>query len=156
MGIVARRVALHARIDQAPRRGRLLHTGEVASSRRRPAASLRGVVAVTLAGVLLSVTACSPLSFRERVCSEGEYPAYSERYPSTGGYCVPTGQEPKRGFARYPPGLVPVYVDQQDACDEDGRCEGGPLAIDCPRNYPERPCTIGDQVLPIPVRGQSR
>jgi hypothetical protein len=98
------------------------------------------------------LTACSPLSFRERVCSEGEYPAYSERYPSTGGYCVPNGQEPKRGFARYPPGLVPVYVDEQNACDGDGRCEGGRLAIDCPRNYPARPCTIGDQVLPVPDR----
>ncbi len=78
--------------------------------------------------------------------------ALSERYPSLGGYCVPDGQEPKKGYARYPRGLVPEYLDEQDACDAAGRCEGGPLAIECPRSYPDKPCRMGDHVLPVPER----
>lgn len=96
-----------------------------------------------LSGMLLAapLTGCM-LWGPERVCSEGEYPAYSEKFPETGRYCVPDGEQPDKGYAAYPEGLVPEYVDE----------ENGRLAIECPASYPELPCTIAGQELPLPPK----
>jgi hypothetical protein len=94
-----------------------------------------------LSGVLLVAPLAGCMFMEpEAVCSEGEYPAYSEKFPETGGYCVPDGEQPDKGFAAYPEGLVPEYVSEQN----------GPLAITCPKSYPAEPCTIAGQELPLP------
>lgn len=76
------------------------------------------------------------------VCSEGEYPAYSQKFPETGGYCVRDGEQPDKGYAAYPKGLVPEYVSE----------ETGPLAIKCPASYPVEPCTVAGHELPLPSK----
>ena len=103
-----------------------------------------GVVAV----VTSTVVGCA--GFRERVCSEGEYPVWSVKYPETGRACVPHGEDPGRGYATYPPGLVPKYTDDEIVCSPDGDCENGPLAIICPRTFPADPCSIAGRELPLP------
>lgn len=103
-------------------------------------------LAIACAAVLLS--ACG--GFQERVCSEGEYPVWSVEHPETGRACVPDGQEPTPGYAPYPPGLVPEYVEDVVNCQE-GACDDGRLAIECPDTYPDDPCTIAGRDLPHPA-----
>lgn len=103
-----------------------------------------GVVAV----VLSTAAACA--GDRERVCSAGEYPVWSVKYPDTGGACVPNGQGPGRGYATYPPGLVPEYTEDQIVCSPGGECKDGPLAITCPRTFPVDACSIAGRELPLP------
>jgi hypothetical protein len=99
----------------------------------------------------LSLGGCSGI--REATCSEDEYPVWSVKFPESGGACVPNGQEPMRGYATYPPGLVPEYEADIIDCDSGGKCRDGPLAITCPRNYPVKPCTIDGEKL-VPPRGR--
>jgi hypothetical protein len=72
-------------------------------------AAIRRVVWSLLAVLLMTATSgCS----REKVCSSGKYPAISTEFPESGRVCVPNGQRPPTGYATYPPGQTPTYVDQ--------------------------------------------
>jgi hypothetical protein len=108
----------------------------------------RAVATVFAVAVVLgTLSGCD--SFRERVCSDGEYPVWSVRFPESGGACVAEGKQPMPGYARYPAGLVPEYEDQIVTCP-DGKCKDGPLAIKCPKAYPSKPCKIAGTRLPLP------
>jgi hypothetical protein len=112
----------------------------------------RGGRCALMLGVIAMVasTAASCAGVRERVCSEGEYPVWSVKYPETGRACVPSGERPARGYATYPPGLVPEYTDDEIVCSPDGDCKNGSLAITCPRSFPADPCSIAGRELPLP------
>ncbi|GKQ35312.1 SCO0607 family lipoprotein [Streptomyces sp. A012304] len=60
--------------------------------------ALAGAAAVLLSGC----------SLKEASCGGGEYPVLA--VGSTGSACVPNGEEPPEGYARYPEGKVPEYV----------------------------------------------
>ncbi|WHM41073.1 hypothetical protein [Streptomyces sp. BPTC-684] len=99
----------------------------------RPGAVLSGarrcrLVLVLAATAALSVTGCS---LREASCGGGEYPVLA--VGSTGGACVPNGQEPPTGYTRYPAGKVPEHVDdrwdiywQSHTVDKDGKIIDAP------------------------------
>ena len=105
---------------------------------------------------MVASTAAGCAGVRERVCSEGEYPVWSVTYPETGRACVPSGERPGRGYATYPPGLVPEYTDDEIVCSPDGDCKNGPLAITCPRSFPADPCAIAGRELPLPPQRTNR
>lgn len=111
-----------------------------------------GLVLLAAALAAGPLTGCEP--FRERACSDGAYPVWSLEFPETGGACVTDGEEPPRGYATYPPGLVPEYEDEIIDCP-NGDCQNGPLAITCPGTFPTEPCTIAGQELPLPPRGRN-
>ncbi|GAV40048.1 SCO0607 family lipoprotein [Streptomyces acidiscabies] len=74
-----------------------------------------------LAGTLL--TGCS---IEESICSDGEYPTLA--VGDAGSACVANGQEPDKGWARYPEGKVPKKVGdkwdeywQTRTLDENGK-----------------------------------
>ncbi|WP_416970037.1 SCO0607 family lipoprotein [Streptomyces sp. 4F14] len=74
-----------------------------------------------LAGTLL--TGCS---IEESICSGGEYPVLA--VGGAGSACVADGQEPDKGYARYPAGKVPEKVGdkwdtywQTRTLDENGK-----------------------------------
>ena len=71
-----------------------------------PRAASGAVLAVLLAAAPISGCA------RERICSEGEYPVRSIRFPETGRACVEEGEPPPKGYETFPPGEVPEYVDE--------------------------------------------
>ncbi|MFK4066372.1 SCO0607 family lipoprotein [Streptomyces sp. NPDC029674] len=56
----------------------------------------------TAAAVL---TGCST---EDAICGGGEYPVL--RVGSSGSACQPDGEEPPKGYARYPEGKVPEHV----------------------------------------------
>ncbi|MFD4632389.1 SCO0607 family lipoprotein [Streptomyces sp. NPDC058284] len=69
----------------------------------RPA---RAAVGLALAGVAAAVlTGCST---EDATCGGGEYPVL--RVGSSGSACQPDGEEPPKGYARYPEGKVPEHV----------------------------------------------
>ncbi|MEU1329611.1 hypothetical protein [Streptomyces sp. NPDC005865] len=69
----------------------------------RPA---RSVVGLALAGVTAAVlTGCST---QDAICGGEEYPVL--RVASSGSACAPKGEEPPKGYARYPEGKVPEHV----------------------------------------------
>ncbi|MEW1721569.1 hypothetical protein [Streptomyces sp. NPDC093109] len=93
---------------------------------------MRTAPALALAGVVmgLALTACST---EDATCGGGEYPVLN--VGSTGSACVPNGEEPPKGYARYPEGKVPEHVgDKWDTywnthtLDENGKI------IDAPKN----------------------
>ncbi len=59
-----------------------------------------------------AVTAGSACSYRERVCSEGEYPVRCIEARDTGRPGVPDGEPPPPGYETSPAGETPTYVDQ--------------------------------------------
>lgn len=65
-------------------------------------------VLVVVAG--LALAGCTGI--REANCQDDEYPAWSINYPDTGGACVPNGQDPGPGYARFPEGHVPYWLDE--------------------------------------------
>lgn len=68
---------------------------------------------VVAAFVVTALASCDVQDVaREQLCSDGAYPAFSERYPRTGRTCVDEGQDPPVGFSRYPDGRVPKFVDE--------------------------------------------
>ncbi|MEU1184535.1 hypothetical protein ABZ464_44375 [Streptomyces sp. NPDC005820] len=80
------------------------------------------LVATAAAGLL---SACS-FRIQDAQCGDGEYPVLAVN--SSGGQCVQDGQEPPKGWARYPEGKVPEYVgDRWDeywtthTLDENGK-----------------------------------
>jgi hypothetical protein len=60
--------------------------------------ALAGVTAATLAGC----------SMEEASCGGGEYGVMT--VGGTGSACVPNGEEPPKGYVRYPEGKVPEHV----------------------------------------------
>ncbi|MFE1443801.1 SCO0607 family lipoprotein [Streptomyces sp. NPDC058739] len=100
-------------------------------SAHRPALATRprrllGVTAVLVgAAAVAGLTGCSALEIREEMCMSTEYPVLAVN--SSGSDCVPKGEEPGEGYARYPEGKVPEVVgDKWDVywdtrtLDEDG------------------------------------
>ncbi|MFG3201974.1 SCO0607 family lipoprotein [Streptomyces sp. NPDC048192] len=82
------------------------------------------VLALAAAVTAFWLTGCA--GWQERVCRPGEDPVLAVN--DSGGDCVPKGEEPAPGWARYPRGKVPVYVgDEWDrywsdrTLDEKGR-----------------------------------
>ncbi|MEH0584264.1 hypothetical protein QA942_09135 [Streptomyces sp. B21-106] len=75
----------------------------VRASRGLVLAGAAAAVAVATAGL----TGCS-LQIEEAVCGGGQYPVLAVN--SGGGDCVPDGEEPAQGWARYPEGKVPEKV----------------------------------------------
>jgi hypothetical protein len=63
------------------------------------------LLALTTTGLLLG--GCG----NDAICGGGEYPA--QQINGTGRQCVPTGQTPPSGFARYPAGKEPRHVDDK-------------------------------------------
>lgn len=82
------------------------------------------VVATTLlTGPLLLAGCWGP----DAMCSDGEYPVLAVN-STTGGACVPVGEQPPRGYVRHPDGKVPRHEgDSWDTywdshmLDESGR-----------------------------------
>ena len=68
----------------------------------------RLATALAISGIatVVLVSGCLP---KERVCSEGEYPAKGVGTPH-GAMCQTNGQEPPEGYVRYPEGKVPVHL----------------------------------------------
>ncbi|WP_326602812.1 SCO0607 family lipoprotein [Streptomyces sp. NBC_01800] len=71
----------------------------------------------------LLATGCSA---QDASCGGGEYPVLA--VGSSGGACVPFGDEPPKGYTRYPKGKVPQHVgDKWDTywetrtVDENGK-----------------------------------
>ncbi|MFE7622176.1 hypothetical protein P8A18_23845 [Streptomyces castrisilvae] len=77
---------------------------------RRPRRLRTATAALAVTGVALAVLT-SACSTADAVCSGGEYPVLY--VGSTGSACVPDGQEPPKGYARYPEGKVPEHVDDK-------------------------------------------
>jgi hypothetical protein len=71
---------------------------------------MRRAFALVGLAMIAGLFGCSPI--RDHMCQPGEYPVWSQAAPATGRLCVTDGQEPPRGFARYPAGHVPTYVDE--------------------------------------------
>ncbi|MGX6600966.1 SCO0607 family lipoprotein [Micromonosporaceae bacterium Da 78-11] len=61
-----------------------------------------------VAGLFLS----SGCSYREAICSSGEYPVKAVN-STTGAACVTNGEEPPDGYVRFPKGKVPKHVDDE-------------------------------------------
>ncbi|MET9732660.1 hypothetical protein ABZZ79_19045 [Streptomyces sp. NPDC006458] len=100
-------------------------------SAHRPAIAMRPgrlpAVAAVLVGAaaVAGLTGCSALEIREEMCMSTHYPVLAVN--SGGSDCVPKGEEPGEGYARYPEGKVPEVVgDKWDVywythtLDEDG------------------------------------
>ncbi|WP_411757415.1 SCO0607 family lipoprotein [Streptomyces venezuelae] len=77
-----------------------------ASGRR----SARSLAALALAGAAAAavLTGCST---QDAICGGGEYPVL--HVGSSGSACQPDGEEPPKGYARYPEGKVPEHVDDK-------------------------------------------
>jgi hypothetical protein len=56
------------------------------------------------------LTGCSGLELNESICSKGEEPTWAVTNTS-GAMCVRDGVSPRAGFARYPRGRVPVWIN---------------------------------------------
>jgi hypothetical protein len=67
---------------------------------------LWGLALAGVAGTLL--VGCST---QEAICGGGEYPVMS--VGGTGSACVSDGNEPPKGYVRYPQGKVPEHVDDK-------------------------------------------
>ncbi|MFI6033589.1 SCO0607 family lipoprotein [Streptomyces sp. NPDC051315] len=66
----------------------------------------RSVLGLALAGLTAALlTGCS---LEEASCRGGEYPVLA--VGNSGSACVPDGEEPPAGYARYPEGKVPEHV----------------------------------------------
>ncbi|GGR29274.1 hypothetical protein GCM10010251_51890 [Streptomyces aurantiogriseus] len=84
----------------------------------------RSVLGLSLVG--LSAALLTGCSIEEASCGGGEYPVLA--VGSSGSSCVPNGEEPPAGYARYPEGKVPEHVgDKWDeywstrTLDENGK-----------------------------------
>ena len=85
----------------------------------------RTTIGLALSGVTLALLtgACS---MQDAMCGSGEYPVL--HVGSAGSACAPDGEEPPKGYARYPEGKVPQHVgDKWDTywstrtLDENGK-----------------------------------
>lgn len=106
------------------------------TSRVRPLPATAGGPTRTASGFVaacLMVAMLVGCSAEDAICGGGEYPVMA--VGSTGSTCVPNGQEPPRGYARYPQGKVPQHVgDKWDTywdthtVDENGTTTKAPDA----------------------------
>lgn len=64
----------------------------------------------SLVAAVLALTGCS--GSREALCQSDEYPVWSTSAPGDGRACVVNGQEPPVGYARYPKGHAPHWLDE--------------------------------------------
>jgi hypothetical protein len=71
----------------------------------------RARVTVVLLGAVLTASAVSSCSWRERVCGADEYPVRTTTTTDDGLACTPDDEEPPDGYERFPAGEVPEYVD---------------------------------------------
>lgn len=102
-----------------------------ATGRRRLLVRPVRILAMASATVaLLVVTGCST---EDASCGGGEYPVMT--VGDTGSACVPNGEEPPKGYTRYPEGKVPEHVgDKWDkywethTVDENGKIIKAPDA----------------------------
>ncbi|MET9256384.1 hypothetical protein [Streptomyces sp. NPDC003717] len=76
----------------------------------RPSPAHRPPWALALAGAVAAAL-LSGCSIEEASCSDGEYPVLS--VGGTGSACVPDGEQPPKGYTRYPEGKVPRHVDDK-------------------------------------------
>ncbi|MDP2773204.1 MAG: hypothetical protein Q8O61_06570 [Nocardioides sp.] len=65
---------------------------------------------VALLLVAGGLTGCSDFEIHEAICSEGEEPTWAVTN-TAGSVCVRDGEPPLEGFARYPRGRVPVWIN---------------------------------------------
>lgn len=80
------------------------------------------------AAAAFSLTGCS---IQEASCSDGEYPAMA--VGDTGDDCFPNGEEPPKGYTRYPEGKVPKYVgDKWDTYWQSHTVDGNGKIIKTP------------------------
>ncbi|MFI0977361.1 SCO0607 family lipoprotein [Streptomyces sp. NPDC021093] len=98
-----------------------VRTRTAAFSRRRG----RRVSALVLAAVAMTVPIAG-CSIQDAICGGGEYPVLN--VGSTGRACVPNGEEPPKGYVRFPEGKVPEHVGdewdeywQSHTVDKDGK-----------------------------------
>ncbi|MEV7086207.1 hypothetical protein AB0O07_09965 [Streptomyces sp. NPDC093085] len=82
--------------------------------------------AVGLALACAAVAALTGCSIENASCGGEEYPVLS--VGSTGSTCVPKGEDPPKGYVRYPEGKEPQKVDdkwdvywQTHTVDENGK-----------------------------------
>ncbi|MGX1025993.1 SCO0607 family lipoprotein [Streptomyces ambofaciens] len=80
-----------------------LHRPSAAPAARTGRPVLGLVLACAAAAAVL--TGCS---MEEASCGGGEYPVLT--IGDTGSACVPNGEEPPKGYTRYPEGKVPEHV----------------------------------------------
>lgn len=66
----------------------------------------RTALGLALAGVTVTLLT-SACSLQQATCGGGEYPVLA--VGSAGSACVPDGEEPPKGYARYPKGKVPEH-----------------------------------------------
>jgi hypothetical protein len=66
---------------------------------------MRGIAALLVAALLV-LPGCS---WHEKICGSGQYPVKAVGN-TTGRTCVTNGQDPPRGYVRYPAGKEPKYV----------------------------------------------
>lgn len=85
---------------------------------------VRATASLAIAGLagLMLMGGC----YADAICSSGHYPVAAVR--STGRDCVENGQEPPKGYVRFPAGQVPKHVDDEwdrywnyHTLDETGR-----------------------------------
>ena len=90
-------------------------------------------MAALLTAAVAGAFSAGGCTFRDAICSSGEYPVAAVR-SATGGACVENGQTPPAGYVRFPEGKVPQHVDdhwdlywREHVLDENGReVEGQP------------------------------
>ncbi|MBL1098399.1 SCO0607 family lipoprotein [Streptomyces coffeae] len=97
------------------------------STRRRCLRRTVSILALASAAAL-SITGCSQ---QDAICGGGEYPALN--VGSTGRTCVSNGNEPPKGYTRYPKSKVPENVGdkwdtywQSHTIDKDGKIVNAP------------------------------
>jgi hypothetical protein len=93
---------------------------------------VRPVTVLAMASVTIALLATG-CSVEDASCGSGEYPVLA--VGSTGSACVPNGEEPPKGYTRYPAGKVPEHVgDKWDkywetrTVDENGKIIKAPDA----------------------------
>ncbi|MFD5428674.1 SCO0607 family lipoprotein [Streptomyces sp. NPDC127084] len=86
-------------------RSRISRLPGVSDLRRGLTATAAACAAVVAAAVL------SGCSVQDDICGDGEYPVMT--VGDTGSACVPDGEQPPKGYVRYPKDKVPQKVDDQ-------------------------------------------
>ncbi|GAA3491509.1 SCO0607 family lipoprotein [Streptomyces cremeus] len=88
----------------------------------------RAVLVTASAAAVLALSGCSA---QDAICGGDEYPVLA--VGSTGRACAPEGEEPPKGYARFPEGKVPERVGdewdtywQTHTLDENGRVVTAP------------------------------
>jgi hypothetical protein len=82
------------------------------------------------------LTGCSDFEIHEAICNEGEEPTWAVTN-TTGLVCLRDGKPPQAGFARYPRGRVPVWINPPD--DYAHRTEDGEDLYNVNPNDPDYP-----------------